>query len=60
MIGLSPTGISCDIVSGGGAIDPIVRLPGDTNIGDNLRWPDMPRLAALRVDLGIEVFPELN
>lgn len=49
-----------DIVGGGGTIDLIVGLPGDTNIGDCFRWRDMARLAALRIDLGIEVFPDFN
>ncbi len=49
-----------EIVDGGGAIDLIVNLPGDTNIGDSFRWRDMARLAALRIDLGIEVFPDFN
>jgi hypothetical protein len=49
-----------DIVVGGGTIDLIVGLPGDTNIGDCFRWRDMARLADLRIDLGIEVFPDFN
>ena len=48
------------IVDSGGTIDIILHLPGDTNIGDHFRWQDMARLAALRIDLGIEVFPEFN
>lgn len=48
------------IVSSGGTIDVIVSVPGDTNIGDSFRWRDMARLAALRIDLGIEVFPNFN
>ena len=48
------------IVKGGGAIDLIVNLPGDLNIGDALPWHEMQRLSALRIDLGIEVFPGFN
>jgi len=49
-----------EIVNGGGTIDLIVHLPGDINIGDCFPWRDMARLSALRVDLGIEVFPDFN
>jgi hypothetical protein len=49
-----------EIVDDGGTIDLIVNLPGDVNIGDSFRWHDMARLSALRIDLGIEVFPEFN
>jgi hypothetical protein len=44
----------------GGSITIIVHLPGDTNIGDNLPWQEMARLGALRITLGVEVFPEFN
>jgi hypothetical protein len=49
-----------EIVEAGGSIDLIVALPGDINIGDTLPWRQMARLAAPRVDLRIEVFPEFN
>ncbi len=49
-----------ELVIGGGTIDLIVHLPGDTNIGDVFRWRDMARLSALHINLGIEVFPEFN
>jgi hypothetical protein len=49
-----------EIVDGGGSIDLIVNLPGDINIGDSFRWQDMARLSTLRIDLGIEVFPDFN
>jgi hypothetical protein len=49
-----------EIVNGGGTIDLIIHLPGDANIGDHLQWRDMGRLSSLRIDLGIEVFPEFN
>ena len=44
----------------GGSISLIVDLPGDTNIGDVFPWREMARLSALRISLGIEVFPEFN
>jgi hypothetical protein len=49
-----------EIVSGGGRISLIIHLPGDTNIGSTFHWQDMARLAALRINLGIEVFPDFN
>jgi hypothetical protein len=45
---------------GGGRISLIVHFPGDTNIGDSFCWRDMARLAAPRIDLGIEMFPDFN
>ena len=49
-----------DIVKDGGDITLIVNLPGDTNIGSTLSWRDMARLAALKIDLGVEVFPDMR
>jgi hypothetical protein len=49
-----------EIVSIGGRISLIVHLPGDTNIGSSFHWRDMVRLGDLRIDLGIEVFPNFN
>jgi len=48
------------IIDGGGTIDLIVNLPGDVNIGSTLSWREMARLCALRIDLGVEVFPDFN
>ena len=48
-----------DIVKEGGSIMLIVNLPGDTNIGSTLSWQDMARLVALKIDLGVEVFPDM-
>jgi hypothetical protein len=48
------------LVDTGGSIDVIVELPGDVNIGDVIRWPDLARLASLKANLGIEVFPRFN
>jgi hypothetical protein len=49
-----------EIDKSGGSISLIVDLPGDTNIGDVFPWREMARLSALRINLGIEVFPEFN
>jgi hypothetical protein len=49
-----------EIQNSGGSICLIVDLLGDTNIGDVFSWRDMARLGALRIDLGIEVFPDFN
>jgi hypothetical protein len=48
------------IVNDGGTIDLIVQLPGDVNIGDSLPWREIARLCALRINLGVEVFPDFN
>ena len=42
----------------GGALQAIVNLPGDTNIGDVMGCDILVRLANLKMDLGIEVFPD--
>jgi hypothetical protein len=49
-----------EIGKGGGSVCLILDMPGDTNIGDVFPWREMARLAALQVDLGIEVFPDFN
>ena len=49
-----------EIANQGGAIELIVNLPGDINIGDDFGWREMARLAALRIDLGIKVFPDFK
>jgi hypothetical protein len=41
----------------GGIVTLCFDLRGEANVGDVLRWRDLARLAALRVDLGVEVFP---
>jgi len=46
-----------DLVLDGGNICLIVNLDGKTNIGDVLSWQAMEKLAGLKIDLGIEVFP---
>ena len=49
-----------DLEKGGGSVCLILHLPGDINIGDELGWREMERLSAMRIDLGVEVFPEFN
>lgn len=55
---------SSDFVSNlsetGGVVDIIVHLPGDVNIGDVIPWQILARIAALKANLGIEVFPQFN
>jgi hypothetical protein len=46
-----------DLVLDGGNICLIVNLDGKKNIGDVLSWQAMERIARLKIDLGIEVFP---
>ncbi|WP_298255827.1 DUF4279 domain-containing protein [Bradyrhizobium sp.] len=49
-----------DLIESGGEASVNIDLPGDTNIGDILPWREVARLGALRIELGIEVFPEFN
>lgn len=48
------------IVETGGSIEIIVHLPGSMNIGDTINWSHLKALADLRIDLGIEVFPDFS
>lgn len=48
------------IVAAGGHVVVSVHLPGDANIGDVMRWRELARLVALKIDLGVEVFPDFN
>lgn len=41
----------------GGTATPCFDLRGEWNIGDVLGWRDLGRLAAMRVDLSVEIFP---
>lgn len=41
----------------GGTVCLIFNLRGEHNVGDDLGWRSLARLVALRVDLGVEVFP---
>ena len=47
-----------ELTDSGGSIALIIHLPGRVNIGDDIRWQDLQRMAALHMDLGIEVFPD--
>ncbi len=47
-----------DLVLDGGNICLIVNLPGRKNIGDVLSWQLMAKMAHLKIDMGIEVFPD--
>ena len=49
-----------EIVSSGGFVLITVQLPGKTNIGAVLDWQGLARIAALKIELGIEVFPGWN
>jgi hypothetical protein len=49
-----------EIADTGGSIELIVNLPGIVNIGDVFPWHDMARLCAMRINLGIEVFPKFD
>jgi hypothetical protein len=49
-----------EIADTGGSIELIVNLPGAVSIGDVFPWHDMARLCAMRINLGIEVFPEFD
>lgn len=48
------------IVETKGSIQLLVHLAGDVNIGDDMAWHELARLAALKIKLGVEVFPEYN
>ena len=49
-----------EIVGTNGTVDLIFDLPGDVNIGDVMPWRELGRLSALKISLGIEVFPSFN
>ena len=49
-----------EIADTGGTISLIVSLPAEINIGDTLPIQELARLSALKIDLGIEVFPKLT
>lgn len=42
--------------SGGSAI-LIIDMPGDKNLGDELSFDDLRRIADMKINLGMEVFP---
>ena len=45
---------------GGGRTTIWLRLPGHTNIGDILAPRDILRMARLKIELGVEVVPDLQ
>lgn len=47
-------------VGQGGTIEVIIELAGDVNIGDSISWRSLAALSGLKIDLGIEVFPEFG
>lgn len=47
-----------NLIDSGGSIQLITDLSGQLNIGDVFSWKDLGRLADLKIDLGVEVFPE--
>jgi hypothetical protein len=47
-------------VKAGGIVYIIIELPGDVSIGDTLSWESMKNLSAMRINLGIEVYPEFG
>jgi hypothetical protein len=49
-----------ELADSGGYLSLIVDLPGDVNLGSDLGWRDMARLADLHIDLGVEVYPDYN
>ena len=49
-----------ELTDSGGSIMLYLQLPGDVNIGDELKWADLRQLAMLKIDLGIEVFPKFE
>jgi hypothetical protein len=49
-----------ELIDTGGWIELSVQLPGYVNIGDDVRWQDLRRIAALRINFGVEVFPNFR
>lgn len=49
-----------EIDEGGGFTAIIVGLDGAVHTGDHLRWRDTARLSAMRMELGVEVYPNFN
>ncbi|MDO9413197.1 MAG: DUF4279 domain-containing protein [Pseudolabrys sp.] len=49
-----------DISDEGGSTEIIVHLAGDANIGWTMPWQELSRMARLKIDLGIEVFPDFG
>jgi hypothetical protein len=49
-----------ELVDTGGRANLDIQLPGHVNVGDVIRWQDLARIAALRINLGVEVFPNFK
>lgn len=49
-----------DLVSDGGTVCLILDILGKHNIGDELSFRSMEKMVNLKIDLGIEVFSEMN
>lgn len=49
-----------EIVATGGTVSLQIDLPGDANIGSVLPHALIVRLAALPLDISVEVFPKMN
>jgi hypothetical protein len=43
----------------GGSCQVYLQLPGDVNVGGALPWQLLDRMSRVRVELGVEVFPNL-
>jgi hypothetical protein len=43
----------------GGLCQVYLQLPGDVNVGGALPWQLLDRMSSVRVELGVEVFPNL-
>jgi hypothetical protein len=49
-----------ELTDTGGSIAIYVHLPGNVNIGDVIRWQDLEQMVALRINFGVEVFPDFG
>ncbi len=49
-----------EIVETGGSIYIGLQLSGKRNIGDVINWDALARIAALKIQLGVEVFPDMR
>ena len=54
------TGYIRALVESGGRVLLTADLAGGTNIGDEMNWQDLGRLAAMKISLGVEVFPNFG
>jgi hypothetical protein len=49
-----------ELTDTGGRVVVDVSLPGHVNMGDVIGWQDLEKMAALRLNFGIEVFPNFR